>query len=141
MTSVLERATELLGGHETFDCSVTSESELESYAQSGLPHRALFAIAEQFGEDFVETVFLKGKSISGMSLGGRFTREESRRILDAALVLAHAMDVFGPPDNVLRWLAGHIRSLDGRRPMDLLALGESKSVDDTLLRIEHVVYL
>lgn len=66
--------------------------------------------------------------------------DHSERLIELAKVFAHGLEVFGSAPRLRKWFGSEVRSLGGRRPLDLLdtSLGISM-VNDTLGRIEHGV--
>lgn len=69
------------------------------------------------------------------------SREQSDRLARVVRVAARAEEALGDQDEAARWLRKPNRSLEGRRPIDLLEsdIG-ARMVERALGRIEHGVY-
>ena len=145
-------AAELLGGEAVLGVRVETRAQLEALAERGLPRRSAYAIADAMGDDVLLALLLplSHQSITMQSEGvgsGYRPRPEvllnhgnTSAIVEGALVLAHAVEVFGRTDLVRAWLDDSIPALKDRRPIDLLKLGKLREVDDAIGRLEHGVF-
>ena len=152
-------AAELLGGEAVLGVRVETRAQLEALAERGLPRRSAYAIADAMGDDVLLALLLplSHQSISMQSKGvgsgyrpgvdAEFARPDvllnhgnTSAIVEGALVLAHAVEVFGRTDLVRAWLDDSIPALKDRRPIDLLKLGKLREVDDAIGRLEHGVF-
>lgn len=144
-------AAELLGGEETLGVRVRARAELQSLAMSGgLRRSAAYALGDQFGDDVMFALLRppSHQTISTFEDGAHARRSPHQELrpatanalVEGALVLAHAVDVFGTVEAARAWLLSPVPSLAGRAPLELIKLGQLKDVDDTLGRLEHGVY-
>ncbi len=109
--------------------------------RKGLTKKSLDHLMDHF--DVTATEMAKMLHTSDRTMR-RFTEhsvlnpEHSERLIELAKVFAHGLEVFGSAPRLRKWFTTEVRSLGGRRPLDLLdtSLGIS-IVNDTLGRIEH----
>ena len=145
--SVLQLATELLGGRRVLRRRVETEEDAHELVLGGIPAEAM---AKLFGGvvSLSSNVLLAAIGVSERSFARRKaapkTRlpvDESERLWRFADVLAHATRVFGSQVEAEHWLDRPAIGLDRRKPLDLLRTHPgTRLVSEYLTRIEHGVY-
>jgi putative toxin-antitoxin system antitoxin component (TIGR02293 family) len=113
--------------------------------EKGLPYRAYERFAEALGapaDDLLRLVGIPRRTLVRRKAEGRFSSEESDRLLRAARVFARAIDLFeGDREAALEWLSEPQTALGGAVPLDF-ARSEvgAREVESLALRLEHGVY-
>ncbi len=98
---------------------------------SGLPH-----------EKVLDWLQISARTIVRRKQQGRFSPEESERLLRAARIFARALELFeGDRDAAIEWMLSTQRALGGMSPIDAARaeLG-AREVENLVGRLEHGVY-
>lgn len=113
--------------------------------QRGLPYSALTSLAEQSGmsvETIAAAVQLPARTLARRKAQGRFTSDESGRLLRLALVFERSLDLFeGDRSAARRWLNAPAKALAGETPLAMVQteIG-AREVEDLIGRLEHGVF-
>ena len=98
---------------------------------------ALGRVLEETPDQLLEVIYVTGRTAQRRVQTQELSAEESDRLLRVATLTRRAIDVFGGEAKARTWLKLANRSLEGRRPLDLLGSElESLEVDAALTRIE-----
>lgn len=133
------RYVELLG------MKTTSLPALLREVEKGLPYRAYERFAGALGataDDLLRFVGIPRRTLVRRKAEGRFSSDESDRLLRAARVFGRALDLFdGDRDAALEWLSEPQIALGGSIPLDVARTEVgAHEVELLTLRIEHGVY-
>jgi putative toxin-antitoxin system antitoxin component (TIGR02293 family) len=133
------RYVELLG------MKTTSLPALLREVEKGLPYRAYERFATVLGataDDLLRLVGIPRRTLVRRKAEGRFSSDESDRLLRAARVFGRALDLFdGDRDAALEWLSEPQIALGGSVPLDVARTEVgAHEVELLALRIEHGVY-
>ena len=113
--------------------------------EKGLPYRAYERFADALGattDDLLKLIGIPRRTLVRRKAEGRFSMEESDRLLRAARVFSRAADLFeGDRDAALKWLTDPQPAFGGAVPLDLAVteLG-AREVEALVLRLEHGVF-
>lgn len=112
--------------------------------QSGLPFRAMGRLQQTSGltlERIKEVARISEGSFSRRRQAGRFSQEESERLLRLGRLFERATSLFdGDQAGAIRWLETPIPTLGDHRPLDLAQTEPgAREVEDLIGRIEHGV--
>lgn len=135
---------EKLGGRRVLKREVRSDLDLVDAIRGGLPTRA---VEEVLRSGLLEPNELYELVVPRRTLAHRkekrqpLSPEQSDRLARVVRVAARAEEALGDPEKAARWLRKPNRSLQGKRPIDLLEsdIG-ARMVERALGRIEHGVY-
>lgn len=125
--------------------SVVALPALLREVEKGLPYRAYERLSRSLGastDDVLRLVGISLRTLVRRKVEGRFSPEESDRLLRAARVFAHAISLFeGDHSAALEWLRAPQTALGGAIPLDLARtdLG-AREVEALTLRLEHGVF-
>lgn len=131
--------TELLG------MKTTSLPVLLREVEKGLPYRAYERFAAALGataDDLLRFVSIPRRTLVRRKAEGRFSSDESDRLLRAARVFGRALDLFaGDREAAFEWLSQPQIALGGSIPLDVARTEVgAHEVELLVLRIEHGVY-
>jgi len=113
--------------------------------EKGLPYKAYERFADSLGattDELLKLIGIPRRTLVRRKEEGRFSSEESDRLLRAARVFYRAIDLFeGDRDAALDWLTDPQAAFGGAIPLDLAAteLG-AREVEALALRLEHGVF-
>ena len=130
----------LLLGLETFDLR-----KLLQTIENGLPFRCYERLSRNTGiptDRLLELVDIPRRTLLRRKHEGRFSPNESDRLLRAARLFGKALDLFeGDRQAVLDWLSTRQTAIGGAVPLDL-ARSETgaREVEAVLGRLEHGVF-
>lgn len=113
--------------------------------EKGLPYRAYERFAGALGapaDDLLRLIDIPRRTLVRRKAEGRFSAEESDRLLRAARIFARAVDLFeGDRDAALDWLSEPQTALGGAIPLDFARTEVgAREVESLALRLEHGVY-
>lgn len=131
-------AAEQLGGVDTLGCEVTSDADLARAVESGFPTVSLEALAEHgLSDQEIGRLIINPRTLSHRrARRQRLTVEESDRAARVARTVALAERTFANREKARRWLHREVRSLQERRPIDLVRThAGALLVEDALIRI------
>jgi len=140
MTNVV---AERLGGRRVLGKTVRTELDMADAIQDGLPIEAVDRILEVglLEPNELFSLVIPRRTLSHRRKTGKLTPEQSDRLARVVRVLARAEEAFGDRQKASRWMRKPSRTLEGRRPLELLESDTgSRAVEKILLRIEHGVY-
>jgi putative toxin-antitoxin system antitoxin component (TIGR02293 family) len=131
---------DLLGGVRVLGRSVSSEKELVTSLQQGLPYRALEAMKRRLrlsDAELAQAINIHPRTLIRRKSQKWLRSDESDRLSRLARVTSHAIDVLGSEENAVAWLHHPNRALGGAQPLQYLStdLG-AKRVEATLNHIE-----
>lgn len=113
--------------------------------EKGLPYRAYERFADALGattDDLLKLIGIPRRTLVRRKAEGRFSMEESDRLLRAARVFSGAIDLFaGDREAALDWLTEPQMAFGGALPLDLAVteLG-AREVEALVIRLEHGVF-
>ncbi len=136
---------DVLGGTAVLKRKIRNPSDLETLTREGLPSQILPRLAQELSMERAEVARIVGISPRTLSrrLGvqGRFSPDESDRIMRFARVLARARTTLGNVAKASHWLQTPNRVLQGRKPVELLDTDAGvQSVEMLLGWIAYGVY-
>jgi len=113
--------------------------------EKGLPYRAYERLSHSLGataDDLSRLVGIPRRTLVRRKTEGRFSPEESDRLLRTARVLARAIDLFeGNRSAALEWLSEPQPALGGLIPLDLVRTEVgARKVEALTVRLEQGVY-
>lgn len=111
--------------------------------ERGLPASAVEDALEggMLTEEELYEIVVSRRSLHRRRRSGRLTTSESDALLRVVEAHRTAAEVLGSEEKARGWLRSHVRTLGGRRPIDLLRTeAGGRLVRDTLGRIEFGVY-
>lgn len=132
---------EHLGGRAALGRDIRSDLDLDDAVRAGLPVETV--------ESVVKTGALRPPELHALVIprrtlahrkrrGGRLSSEQSDRLTRVVRVVARAEEAIGDSAKAKRWLRKSNGTLQGRRPLDLLASDVgARVVEQVLGRIEH----
>lgn len=136
-----------LGGSEVFGRAVVSELELAAEVARGFPSASLDLVLLRLQSESIPQASIYALVGSARTLQrkrqrrAQLSRDESDRLARLARVAVRAAEAMGSSEKGQRWLGKANRSLDGLRPLDLLASDVgTRLVEQALGRIEHGVF-
>jgi putative toxin-antitoxin system antitoxin component (TIGR02293 family) len=88
----------------------------------------------RFGELSRKAIPRKRPSVSTQALCSDFAATDIERVVP---VVAHAVAVFGDEEKASHWLATPLALLGNRSPTQILAGGDTETIDQILTRIEY----
>jgi putative toxin-antitoxin system antitoxin component (TIGR02293 family) len=138
----VSQAIDNLGGVEVFGADVHSEIEFVERIEQGLPVRAADALLElgDLSEADLDEVVPR-RTLSHARKRGRFSAEQSDRIVRAARIYSRAHEVFGDREKANRWMRRPNRVLEGKTPLSLLRTSSGSELVEAILdRIAYGVY-
>ena len=137
----------MLGGKRVLRRTITSDLELASAVNAGLPSGSLDYVLERVeghierNEDVyrivgsARTLQRKRSSRAALSAG------ESDRLARFARILVRAEEALGEREKALKWMSRPNRALEGKRPLVLLnSDAGTLAVERILGRIEHGIF-
>ena len=130
---------------ELLGMKATSLPALLREVEKGLPYRAYERFADALGatsDDLLKLIGIPRRTLVRRKAEGRFSPEESDRLLRAARVFSRAIDLFnGDREAALGWLTQPVLAFGGAVPLDLATteLG-AREVEALVLRLEHGVF-
>lgn len=134
------RLSEVMGGPEIIGEELRGEGALVGLIRRGIRVQVSDHLVRQ-GRVTAQELYklvIPRRTLAHRRRIGRFTREESDRVMRIARILAEADEVFGSPEKAGRWLRRETKALGGEKPLDLLDTEEGARRVETLLgRIEH----
>lgn len=143
----LGRVINLLGGPQVLKESISSKLDAHEIILKGLPGGALVYMVAHFKTmkpvDVTQAVGVSLRTVQRRTKAprARLNPEQSGRTWKFAEILANATEVFGDQAEAENWLANPAMSLDGRRPLDLLASPAGVEMVEQLLgRLKYGVY-
>ncbi len=109
--------------------------------RKGLTKKSLDQLMSHFdvnATEMAKMLHTSDRTMRRFSENSTLNPEQSERLIELAKIFAHGLEVFGSAPRLRKWFSTEVRSLGGRRPIDLLdtSIGISM-VNDTLGRIEH----
>lgn len=146
---IFQRTVAMLGGAKAIRCRLSDPYEAHDLFLAGLPVGAALHLIRSLGVLGNDPSLLPVLGVSGRTLrrwqearvSRRLSRAQSEQFWVLAETLILAAGVLGSQCDAEKWLGSPIPSLNGRRPIDLLATSfGAKLVTDHILRIEHGVY-
>ena len=113
--------------------------------EKGLPYRAYERFANVLGataDDLLRFVGIPRRTLVRRKTEGRFSSDESDRLLRAARVFGRALELFGGDrEAAFEWLSEPQIALGGSIPLDVARTEVgAHEVELLVLRIEHGVY-
>jgi len=142
-TMTAHGVAERLGGMKTLKREVRSDLDLVDAIQDGLPTRAL---EEVLRSGLLEAAEIYSLVVPRRTLAHRkekrqaLSPDESDRLTRVVRVAGRAEEALGDREAAARWLRKPNRSLEGKRPIDLLESDVgARMVERVLGRIEHGV--
>lgn len=113
--------------------------------EKGLPFRAYERFANALGataDDLLRFVGIPRRTLVRRKAEGRFSSDESDRLLRAARVFGQALELFdGDREAAFEWLSEPQIALGGAVPLDVARTEVgAREVELLVLRIEHGVY-
>jgi len=134
------------GGTTTDFPELTAEEPtgLVSAVRDGVPTERFDALKERLGVSTAKLSDVVGISASTLSRrrkNGRFTKDESERILRIARIALRAVEVLDGTGNAQKWLTEPARALGGEKPLEFADTEPgAREVERLLIRLEHGVY-
>ncbi len=113
--------------------------------EKGLPYRVYDRFADALGastDDLLKLIGIPRRTLVRRKAEGRFSSEESDRLLRAARVFSRAIDLFeGDHQAALEWLTKPQPAFGGSVPLELATteLG-AREVEALIFRLEHGVF-
>lgn len=134
---------EILGGRAVLG-HLNKAEDLREAVRAGLPLVALRSLQESLQlsrEGLSRMLSMPERTLARRQKQTRLTADESDRLMRAARVMAHAIQVLGARDKAAHWLRTPNRALDGAAPLSLLDTDiGAQQVSEILGRIEHGIY-
>lgn len=141
---VAENVAMYLGGVDVLEREVCSDFDLAELVQENLPVASVDRVmtAELIdSQELYDLVVPRRTLTKRRSTTGRLTTEESDRLVRIVRVIVQAVQAFDEFEKAREWLRRPNRSLDSRRPIDLLTTDNGSRLVETILgRIEYGVY-
>lgn len=119
--------------------------ELIARIERGLPYSALEQLQRNAGLDpdlLLQWIQIAPRTLARRKAQGRFSSEESDRLLRAARVFGHALDLFhGDREGAVEWLSHKLAALGDATPIEVSRtdLG-AREVENLIGRVRHGVY-
>lgn len=122
---------------------VDSEGDLIAALRQGLPVETFHTLQRRLNLPttlLAEALAIPPRTLTRRVEGGRFTPQESERLLRLARVVDKAEQLFGEPEDVRAYLTRPVRGLGGQTPLQMLdtELG-TRQVEDLIMRLVHGV--
>ncbi len=134
---------EVLGGTAVLG-HLNKAEDLREAVRAGLPLVALHSLQQSLQlsrEGLSHMLSMPERTLARRQKQARLTAEESDRLIRAARVMAHAIQVLGSRDKAAHWLRTPNRALDGGAPLSLLDTDiGAQQVSEVLGRIEYGIY-
>lgn len=113
--------------------------------RAGLGYRAFAHLRRHLGlspEAFAHLVAIKPRTLARRRQEGRFSAEESDRLLRASRIFAAALDLFeGDAEAARAWLARPAPALGGASPVSIAGTDfGAREVENLIGRLEHGVF-
>jgi len=142
--SLSHSTNELLGGSQVLQTHANSPLEWITLIRRGLPAVALDALINAVrvsqGELAV-ALDIPLRTLARHKREGRFTSEESAKLVRLARVVERAEEVFEEFEAALHWLKSPNAAMEGVTPLSMLDTDiGAENVLDTIGRIEHGVF-
>lgn len=114
---------------------------LSDMIRKGLPIRLVELAAKRLGlaeRDLIAFGIIAARTLHHSKAAGKLSAAQSDRVTRFFRVYQKAVDTFGTPEAAKTWLFRATRTLQGRRPVDLLDTEEgARLIESLLLRIDH----
>ena len=135
---------DLLGGEKLLGIKVKSDMDLYEAGRRGIPKKALLNLAERINLSLAAVaalVHVTERTIQRKKDGDLLSKPVSEQVLQLAEVFSRGGEVFRSEEEFKVWLDTPARSLDGKRPLELLSSRfGAQMVLDELGRIEYGVH-
>ena len=125
--------------------SAANTSELIQQVERGFSYKTLHTLQSRSGlpeADLADLVGIPWRTLARRKAQGKFTPEESERLLRLGTVFELAVELFeGDNAGALRWLTAPRRALGGKTPLAYARteLG-AREVENLIGRMEHGVF-
>ncbi len=124
---------------------VAEGSDLVERVEAGFSYAAFESLRRNLGlpiEELAEIAQIPLRTLARRRVAGRFSKEESDRLLRTSRVFAKALALFERDLARARgWLETPARALGGRAPRDLATTDVgAREVEDLIGRLEHGVF-
>ena len=136
--------TAILGGKSVIKHKISSEMDLIKVTREGLPKRTVSALAKKLNismERLSDLLHISHRTLQRKAPADHLSVHVSEQILAIAEVIRRGLEVIGDDERLVLWLHSDLRSLEFKKPIDLMdtSIG-TQMLLDILGRIEHGVY-
>lgn len=139
-----EELTAILGGKNAINQKISNEMDLITITRQGLPKRTVAVLAKKLNismERFSNLLHISHRTLQRKAATEHLSVHVSEQILAIAEVVRRGIEVIGDDDRFVSWLHSDLRSLEFKKPIDLMDTSFGTQMLLRILgRIEHGVY-
>ncbi|MGH7481836.1 MAG: type II RES/Xre toxin-antitoxin system antitoxin [Longimicrobiales bacterium] len=132
---------EWLGGERILKRAIRTDLDLVEAIESGLPIASIEAVIEEgiLSADEIHHLVVPRRTLAHRKGRGQaLTAKQSDRLTRVVRMAARAAEAISDPQKAARWLRKPNRTLQGKRPLDLLESDVgARMVEQLLGHIEH----
>lgn len=136
--------TAILGGKTAIKHRISSEMDLINLSRAGLPKRTVSALAKKLNisvERLSALLHISHRTLQRKAPADHLSVHVSEQILAIAEVIRRGLEVIGDDVRFVSWLHSDLRSLDFKKPIDLMDTSFGTQMLLRILgRVEHGVY-